>query len=351
VRFPSHIDWGQPPISIFGIVVRPRLGAALCALTLSVAMPCAWPQARPPGDAAGYPAKPIRIVSPFAAGGSTDTLARLIGPKLTESWGQPVVVDNRPGAGGTIAAEIVAKAPPDGHTLLLTSVSAHAINPALRARLPYDPMKDFAPVTQLASGNNVLVVHPSLPVKTVKELIVLARARPGQLTFASGGVGTPAHLAGELFKSIAKVDLVHVPYKGGAPAAIALMSGEASLTFGSILSVLPQVKARRLKALAVTRASRSSALPDLPTVAEAGVPGFELNSWYGIVAPGGTPREIVSKLNGAIVRAIKSGEVRERLESEGIEPAGTSSEEFARYIEAEIRKWSEVVRRAGIKAE
>jgi tripartite-type tricarboxylate transporter receptor subunit TctC len=316
-----------------------------------MALACAWPQSGLAGDAAGYPAKPIRMVSPFAAGGSTDILARLVGPKLTEAWGQQVLVDNRPGAGGTVAAEIVAKAPADGHTLLLTSVSAHAINPALRAKLPYDPIKDFAPVTQLASGNNVLVVHPSLPVRTVKELIALARANPAQLTFASGGVGTPAHLAGELFKSIAKVDIVHVPYKGGSPAAIALMSGEASLTFGSILSVLPQIKARRLKALAVTRATRSAALPELPTVAEAGVPGFELNSWYGIVAPGGTPPEIVSKLNGAIVRAVNSKDIRERLESEGIEPAGTTSDEFARYIEAEIRKWSEVVRRSGARAE
>jgi tripartite-type tricarboxylate transporter receptor subunit TctC len=301
--------------------------------------------------AAGYPAKTIRIVSPFAAGGSTDTLARLIGPKLTESWGQSVVVDNRPGAGGTVAAELVSKAPPDGHTLLLTSVSAHAINPALRSKLPYHPINDFSPITQIASGNNLLVIHPSLPVKSVKELIGLARAQPGQLTFASGGVGTPAHLAGELFKSLANVKLVHVPYKGGGPAAIALMSGEASLSFASVISVLPQVKARRVRALAVTRASRSPALPDLPTVAEAGVPGFELNSWYGVVAPGGTPREIVAKLHGEIVRVINSRDVRERLENEGIEPAGTTPDDFAKYIQAEIRKWTQVVQRSGARAE
>jgi tripartite-type tricarboxylate transporter receptor subunit TctC len=302
-------------------------------------------------SASAYPARAIRFISPFAPGGSTDTLARLIGTKMAESWGQPAVVENRPGAGGTVGSDIVAKSPPDGYTLLLTSVSAHAINPALRQNLPYNPVQDFAAITQLASGNNILAVHPSLPVDTVKHLIALARTRPGQLTFASGGIGTPAHLAGELFKNLAQVDLVHVPYKGGGPAAIALMSGEVSLSFGSIITILPQVKNGKLKALAVSAAQRSLAMPDAPTVAEAGVPGFELNSWYGVLAPAGTPRDIVAKLNAGIVGILRSPYVRERLSGEGLEPGGTSPEQFAAYIEAEIRKWSRVVRRSGVKPE
>ena len=275
-----------------------------------------------------------------------------MGTKLTESWGQPVVVDNRAGAGGTVGSDVVAKSPPDGYTLLLTSVSAHAINPALGRKLPYDPVNDFAAITQIASGNNILVVHPSLPVNSVKELICAgARARPGQLTFASGGIGTPAHVAGELFKTLAKVDMVHVPYKGGAPAVIAILSGEASVTFGSIITVLPQVKAHRLRALAVSALKRSPAVPDLPTVAEAGVPGFEVNSWYGVLAPAGTPRDIVVKLNGELVRILNLQDVRERMESEGLDPAGTSPEQFANYIRSEIQKWSRVVQRAGAKVD
>lgn len=299
--------------------------------------------------AQGYPAKSIRFVSPFAPGGSTDTLARLIGQKITESWGQPVVVENRPGAGGTIGSDLVAKAPPDGYTILLTSVSAHAIGPALRGRLPYDPLRDFAAVTQVASGHNILVVHPSLPVKSVRELIALAKSKPGELTFASGGNGTPAHIAGELFKTMAKVEMVHVPYKGGGPAAIAILSGEVSLTFGSIATVLPQVRAGKVRAVAVTGARRSSAVPDLPTISEAGVPGYELNSWYGVLAPAATPREIVAKLSAEVVRILHLPEVRDRIAHEGIEPAGTTPEEFAAYIKAEIAKWARVVKASGAR--
>jgi tripartite-type tricarboxylate transporter receptor subunit TctC len=298
-----------------------------------------------------YPAKAIRFVSPFAAGGSTDGLARLIGQKLTEAWNQPVVVENRPGAGGTVGSEIVAKAPPDGYTILLTSVSAHAIGPAMRRKLPYDPVMDFATISQIASGYNVLVVHPSLPVRSVKELLALSRARPGQLTYGSGGIGTTTHIAGELFKSLGKVDIVHVAYKGGGPLAIAILSGEVPVAFGSIATVLPQLRAGKLRGLAVTGSSRAAAIPDLPTIAEAGIPGYELNSWYGVLAPAATPRDIVQKLSAEIVRIVRLPDVREHLVYEGQEPAGTTAEAFAAYLRAEVEKWARVVRVAGIPVE
>ena len=303
------------------------------------------------GGAVAYPVKAIRFISPFAPGGSTDTLARVIGQKLNEAWGQPVLVDNRPGAGGTIAAEIVAKAPPDGYTILLTSVSAHAISPALRSRLTYDPVRDFAAVSQVASGHNILALHPSVPATSVKELIALARVRPGELTFSTGGSGTPAHIGAELFKSMAKVNMTHVPYKGGGPAAIALLSGEVSLTFGSIATVLPQMRAGKVRALAVTGSKRAAAAPDLPTIGEAGIPGYELNSWYGVVAPAATLPEIVAKLSAEIVRSLRAQDVRDRLAHEGVEPAGTTPAEFSAYIKAEIEKWAKVVKASGARAD
>ncbi len=298
-----------------------------------------------------YPSKTIRFVSPFAAGGSTDGLARLIGQRLTEAWEQPVVVENRPGAGGTLGSDIVAKAPPDGHTILLTSVSAHAIGPAMRRKMPYDPVKDFATLSQVASGHNVLAVHPSLPVKSVKELLALARAKPGQLTYGSGGVGTTTHIAGELFKSLGKVDLVHVPHKGGGPLSIALLSGEISISFGSIATVLPQVRAGRQRALAVTGAARAQAMATLPTVAEAGIAGYEMNSWYGVLAPAATPRDIVQRLSAEIARIIKLPETRERLAHEGQEAAGTTADEFATYLRSEVEKWARVVKSSGVPIE
>ena len=298
-----------------------------------------------------YPSKTIRFVSPFAAGGSTDGLARLIGQRLTEAWEQPVVVENRPGAGGSLGSDIVAKAPPDGHTILLTSVSAHAIGPAMRRKMPYDPVKDFATLSQVASGHNVLAVHPSLPVKSVKELLALARAKPGQLTYGSGGVGTTTHIAGELFKSLGKVDLVHVPHKGGGPLSIALLSGEISISFGSIATVLPQVRAGRQRALAVTGAARAQAMATLPTVAEAGIAGYEMNSWYGVLAPAATPRDIVQRLSAEIARIIKLPETRERLAHEGQEAAGTTADEFATYLRSEVEKWARVVKSSGVPIE
>ena len=298
-----------------------------------------------------YPAKSIRFVSPFAPGGSTDGLARVIGQKLTEEWGQPVVVENRPGAGGTVGANLVARAPPDGYTILLTSVSAQAIGPAMRRKLPYHPVTDFAAISQVASGYNVLVVHPSLPVRSVKELLALSRSRPGQLAYGSGGIGTTTHIAGELFKSLGKVDMVHVAYKGGGPLAIAILSGEVPVSFGSIATVLPQLRAGKLRGLAVTGSSRASAIPDLPTIAEAGLPGYAMNSWYGVLAPASTPRDIVEKLSTEIVRIVRLPDVRERLVSEGQEPAGTTAEAFAAYLRAEVEKWARVVKAAGIPVE
>jgi len=321
------------------------MGLAVAAAALSR---CVYAQ---PAEATAqhYPARPIRIVSPFAAGGSTDILARLIGQKLTESWGEPVIVDNRAGAGGIIGSDLVAKAQPDGYTLLLTSTSAHAINPALHRTLPYDPLRDFAAVTQVATGHNILVVHPSVPAKSVQELIALAKSKPGTLTFSSGGNGTPAHIAGELFKSLAKVDMVHVPYKGGGPAAVALLAGEVSLSFGSVTTVLPQVRANRLKALAVTGAKRSSMVPELPTIAEAGVPGYALNSWYGVLAPARTPRQIVAKLSTEIVRILNLADVRAKLLQEGVDPEGTTPQEFSAFIRAEVEKWPRLVKAAGAR--
>src|SRR5258706_2707797 len=321
------------------------IGLAVAAAALPR---CAYAQ---PAEATAqrYPARPIRIVSPFAAGGSTDILARLIGQKLTESWGEPVIVDNRAGAGGIIGSDLVAKAEPDGYTLLLTSTSAHAINPALHRTLPYDPLRDFAAVTQVATGHNILVVHPLVPAKSVQELIALAKSKPGTLTFSSGGNGTPAHIAGELFKSLAKVDMVHVPYKGGGPAAVALLAGEVSLSFGSVTTVLPQVRANRLKALAVTGAKRSSMIPDLPTIAEAGVPGYALNSWYGVLAPARTPRPIVAKLSTEIVRILNLADVRAKLLQEGVDPEGTTPQEFSAFIRAEVEKWPRLVKAAGAR--
>jgi tripartite-type tricarboxylate transporter receptor subunit TctC len=301
--------------------------------------------------AASYPAKPIRMLSPFAAGGSTDTLARAIGQRMTETWGQPVIVENRPGAGGQLAADFLAKAPPDGYIMLLTSVSAHAIGPAMSSKLPYDPVRDFAAVSQVASGHNVLVVHPSLPARSVRELVALAKARPGQITFSSGGAGTTTHMAAELFKTMTHTDMLHVPYKGGAPASLAVLSGEVSVLFGSIATVLPHIKSGRERVLAVTGTQRAAALPDVPTVSEAGVPGYEMNSWYGVLAPAATPQDIVNKAGTEIARIVKLPQVRERLSHEGLEPAGTTPQAFAAYIKVEVAKWAKVARSAGIKIE
>jgi tripartite-type tricarboxylate transporter receptor subunit TctC len=296
-----------------------------------------------------YPAKAIRLIVPSTPGGSVDTIARTLGPKLTERWGQQIIVDNRSGAGGAIAAELVARSAPDGYTLLIGTIASLGTNVSLQKKLPYDPVKDFAPVTLVATQNLLLLVHPSVPAKSVRELVRLAKAQPGTLTFASAGNGTGSHLSGELFKMLAGIEMLHIPYKGVAPALVDVVSGQVSLTFPSILSSLPQMRAGRLRGLAVTGAKRSAAVPELPTMQEAGVNGYESATWYGIVAPTGTPQDVVMKLNAEIVAVLKQPEIRERLSREGADPVGSSPQEFGAFIRSEIEKWRKVIHAAGIQ--
>ena len=300
---------------------------------------------------APYPTKPIRIVVPFPAGGTTDILARAVAQKLTETLGQSVVVDNRPGAGGNIGAELVAKSPPDGYTLLMGTVGTHAINPSLYAKMPYDHVKDFVPVILVAGVPNVLVVNPSVPANSVQELIAYIKANPGKVNFASSGSGTSIHLSGELFKTMAGVSMTHVPYKGSTPALTDLMGGQVQLMFDNLPSSLPQIKAGKLRALAVTSAQRASALPDVPTVAEAGLPGFEASSWFGLLAPAGTPKDIVTKLNAEVAKWLATPEAREKLASQGAIAAGQSPDDFTRHIAAETAKWQKVVKESGAKVD
>jgi len=300
-------------------------------------------------QAPAYPAKPIRLVVPFPPGGATDILARDVAQKLTEAWGQSVVVDNRPGAGGNIGAELVAHASPDGYTLLMGTVGTHAINASLYAKMPYDHIRDFAPVILVAGVPNVLVVNPALPVNSVAELIAYAKANPGKLNFASSGNGTSIHLSGELFKVMAGVQMTHVPYKGSAPAVQDLISGQVQLMFDNLPPSLPQIKAGKLRALAVTSATRAPALPDVPTMAEAGLPGFEASSWFGVLAPAGTPPAIVAKLNAEIAKWLATPEAKERLSKQGANAAGGSPEDFVKHIAAETAKWAKVVKDSGAK--
>jgi tripartite-type tricarboxylate transporter receptor subunit TctC len=301
--------------------------------------------------AQAYPAKPIRLIVPFPAGGIADVFARVIGGKYGEAWGQQVVVENRAGAGGNIGAEAVAKSPPDGYTLVMGSIGTHAVNVSLFSKLPYDPVRDFAPVALVMEAEGLLVLHPSVPVKSVKELLALARARPGQIAYASAGNGTASHLAGELFKLLGKVDMLHIPYKGNVPAIIDLMGGQTSLLFATMPTVLPQVQAGKLKALAVTGAYRSPAAPELPTIAEAALPGFEVTNWIGLFAPAGTQREIVGRLNGEANRTMQLPEIRSRLTAEGARFTPRTPEEFGTFQKAEIAKWARVVKSAGIRVD
>lgn len=323
----------------------------LCSLLCTVWGGVAQAQSKAAGKIQGYPEKPIRFVVPFTPGSGVDIVARLLGQKLGESWKQSVVVDNRSGAGGTIGTEIVARAVPDGYTILMGNLATHGINPNLYRKLPYDAIRDFAPVTQVADVTNVLVVHPSLPVKSMQELIALARSRPGSINYGSGGAGSGAHLAAELFKSTAGVNMVHVPYKGVGLAMNDLLGGQIQLMFSNLLSSLPHVKAGKLRALAVTTAKRSSAAPDLPTIAEAGLRGYEAANWFGVLAPAATPKQVVAKLNGDIVKVLQMPDVRNRLSSQGADPVGSTPQQFAAYIKAEIARWKTVIRNAGIKAD
>jgi tripartite-type tricarboxylate transporter receptor subunit TctC len=302
-------------------------------------------------QAPAYPTKPVRLVVPFPPGGATDLIARAVAQKLGETWGASIVVDNRPGAGGNIGTELVAHAAPDGYTLEMGTVGTHAINASLYAKLGFDHVKDFAPIILVAGVPNVLEVNPSLPVNSVRELIAYGKANPGKLNFASSGNGTSIHLSGELFKVMTGVQMTHVPYKGSAPALQDLLAGQVQLMFDNLPPSLPQIKSGKLRALAVTSSIRAPALPDIPTVAEAGLPGFEASSWFGILAPAGTPPAVIAKINEEVAKWLASPEGKEKLASIGANPAGGSPEDFARHIQAETAKWAKVVKESGAKVD
>jgi tripartite-type tricarboxylate transporter receptor subunit TctC len=295
-----------------------------------------------------YPARPLRFIVPFTAGGGGDIIIREIAQRLSARLGQTVVVDNRAGAGGNLGTELAARSPADGYTLLMANVAPMAINVSVYRKLPYDPARDFSPITPLASFPNVLVVHPSLPARSLAQLVSLARARPGELTYASAGAGSTTHLAAEFFRAQAKIDLIHVPYKGGGAALIDLLAGQVTLYFGSMPAALPQIRSQRLRGLGVTSLTRSAAAPEIPTVAESGFPGFEAVTWIGAVAPAGIPRTVVTRLHDELAAIVRSAEVRGTLLAQGAEPMTDSPERFAAYIKSEIIKWAGVVRQAGI---
>ncbi len=301
-----------------------------------------------PALAQSYPAKPVRIVVPYPPGGPNDIVARTVGQKLSEQLGQPVIVDNKPGASGNIGAESVAKSPPDGYTLLLLT-TGHTINPSLYPKLGYDLEKDLAPVTQLTAGPMVVVANPSLPAKNIKELISLAKAKPGSLNFGSAGNGSSTHLAPELFSSMAGIKMNHIPYKGSAPALTDLMAGQIQVAFDFMISAMPHVKSGKIKALAVTSTTRSPAAPDLPTVAESGVPGFEVIGWNGLVVPARTPKDVVAKLNAELKKALDQPDAKERFAAQGFSATWTTPEKFGAYIESEHAKWAKVVKDSGAK--
>ena len=294
---------------------------------------------------AEYPEKPLRLIVPFPPGGGTEPIARILSQKLAEAFGHQVIIDNRPGAGTTIGADLAAKSPPDGYTLFLGSI-ANAISAVLYSKLNYDLVRDFAPITLLATTPGVLVVHPTLPVKSVKDLIALAKSRPGQLAYSSSGNGSPNHLAGELFKYMTGVKMIHVPYKGGGPSTIALLSGEVSLCFASMPSAIAHIRAGKLRALAVTTAQRLQSMPALATIGEAGVPGYEAEIWYGLSAPARTPKEIIARLHAESVKALALADVKERLDSMGYLVRTSTAEEYAAFTQSEIEKWKKVVKAA-----
>jgi tripartite-type tricarboxylate transporter receptor subunit TctC len=304
------------------------------------------------GDAAAdYPNRVIKIVIPFPPGGPTDVISRAIAQELRDDWHQPIIVENKPGGNSFIATEAVAKAPPDGYTLLIAFFGTLAVNPSLYEKLPYDPVKDFQPITTIATLPLMLVVNPDSPIHTIKDLIEQAKANPGKLTFASGGAGQGAHLAGELFDMMAGVSMVHVPYKGNAPAVVDVMGGHVDMIFDGMTTSLPQVKAGKLRAVAVSTLKRASAMPELPTVAESGLPGFDVGSWFGALAPAGTPAPIVAKLNAELVRVLKSPALVKLMATSGLDPMPSTPDEFAAYMRAETVKWTKVVKEAHIKVD
>jgi tripartite-type tricarboxylate transporter receptor subunit TctC len=325
---------------------KSRLSIVFACVCLTATAPV---HAQQTASGAAYPSKPIKMVMPFPAGGPTDILGRLLGQKLTESWGQNVVIDNRPGGGGMIGGSVAAKSPADGYTLFLGGITTLVIAPFVQKNMPYDPIRDFQPVTQTTISPLMLMVHPSLPVKTVKEFTALAKARPGEINYASSGPGGSGHLAGELFKMVTKTNLVHVPYRGAPPALTDLISGQVQVMFGTMLAAVPQVRSGKIRAVAVTGPRRSVAVPDVPTFAEAGLPGYDASSWNGILVPTGTPRAIVERLNGELVKILRTSNVLDRLVNDGPIPVGNTPEEFAAFIKAEQSKWGKVIREANVR--
>ncbi|MEO8442468.1 MAG: tripartite tricarboxylate transporter substrate binding protein [Betaproteobacteria bacterium] len=296
-----------------------------------------------------YPARPIRLIVPFGPGGTTDILARVVGDRMTERWGQQVLIDNRPGAGGNIAAELVARAAPDGYTIFLGSMGTQSMNVSIYSKLPFDPVKDFAPISLVSISANLLLIHPSIPAKSVKELIQLAKAKPDRFSYSTSGAGSFNHMSAELFNLRAGTKLVHIPYKSGAQTVTAVVSGEADLVFQTIPAALPLVEAHRLKALAVCTLQRHPLFPNLPTANESGLPGFNISSWYGILAPGATPKAIVASLNDALVQIVKSPATSKRLLELGVDPVSNTPEQFDALIRADIVKWGKVAKAANIK--
>jgi tripartite-type tricarboxylate transporter receptor subunit TctC len=301
-------------------------------------------------SAQAYPTKPVRVIIPFAAGGPADFMLRLVGPKLSEAWGQPVILDNRGGANQMLGSELAARSQPDGYTLLVTT-GGSAINVSLYPKMPYDTLKDFAPISLIATGPNLAVIHPAVPARNLAEFITYARSKPGQLVYASAGAGAPSHLAVELFSTMAKIQMVHVPYKGMAPGMTDLLGGQVQLAFPTISAGITHARAGRLRALGVTTAKRSPAAPDVPTIAEAALPGFEASNWYGMVAPARTPPPIIRKVHDDIARALATPDVRERMLNQGMDPTTNAPEEFSAYIRSEIAKWAKVVKASGAKPE
>ena len=298
-----------------------------------------------------YPVKPVRMVLPYPPGGGSDTIARPLAQKMTEGLGQQVIVENRGGANGNIGMELAARAAPDGYTIVFALTAQLAVNPSLYGKVPYDPVKDYAPITLLGSGGYILVVHPSLPAKSVKELIALARARPGQIAYSSSGNGSGGHLAAELLNSMAGIKMLHVPYKGGGPALMDLIAGQVQVLFSTQLASWPHIQSGRIRALAVSTAKRPASLPDLPTIAEAALPGYDSGVWYGVLAPAGTPRDIIARLNSEVVRVLKQPDYRNLLVNNTIDPIGSTPEQLGQYIRSELVKWAKVVKEAGVRVD
>lgn len=327
------------------MTVSVRIAQSLVMVALALAVGAAAAQ-----GAAGYPAKPIRYIVGYTPGGTADMLARAVGQKLTETWGQQVLVENRPGAGTNIGTELAAKSPPDGYVLFMPTV-ANAINPTLYAKLTYDPIRDFAYITNYAKVPGIVVVHPSVPVKNAKELIALAKTRPGELRHGSTGIGSPHHLAAEIFKSMSGVKMIHIPYKGASPALIDVVAGHIEVYFGAMVSTIPHVKSGRLRALGVTSLKRVAAAGDTPTLNEQGLKGFETGSWFGMAVPTGTPRDIIMKLHAEANRAIAAPDIRDRMSAEGAEFVGDTPEQFTAFVKAEIAKWAKAVKASGARPE